>query len=498
MDLSEQLRILEAAKGDPARLALATVDLAHSDLAGPERARVRDALAAAALPHWFDVSIIGALLMADPNETQQLLARLRNLSVVEAFPARGEGAANVHEATRIALREMTRTEDAHRFRAISRRIREYFLSEGTFHLRIEALYHLFAYDQTKAAVECAVLDNEATAVGGMQAWVALGRMLAELLAEGWLEDHALLEATLSVNECKRHRGEMAGIEEAAVRVLKLAQDLDDMRGMARAQALWSDAKASQGRLEESLKGFEKAIAFLEQVVARNPDNVDSQRELNTGHSRTGDILFDARRLDEAFASYQKALVGSQTIVSKHPTNVGLLRQLGILYSKLGLVFIERGNVDDAFAAFHEHLAIVNQLLVTDPLNSDSQYHLAIIRSQLGGLFLYKQDPKSALEEFNQQLTIHKDLVQRDSTHLEWRHGLSVAFYNIGETLMWLGRREEAVEHLHEAKMILQQLVTLQPSTVVWTQDLKSIEHSLEESHRGDSSTSDGTSESKIF
>ena len=37
MDFAEQLRVLQAAQGDPAKLALATVDLAYPALADTER-----------------------------------------------------------------------------------------------------------------------------------------------------------------------------------------------------------------------------------------------------------------------------------------------------------------------------------------------------------------------------------------------------------------------------------------------------------------------------
>ena len=58
MEFAEQLRILEAAKGKSALLALATVDLAHHRLPAGERLRIKDALLAAAVPHWCDVAAV--------------------------------------------------------------------------------------------------------------------------------------------------------------------------------------------------------------------------------------------------------------------------------------------------------------------------------------------------------------------------------------------------------------------------------------------------------
>ena len=62
MDFAEQLRVLQAAQGDPAKLALATVDLAYPALSDAERAALKESLEGAAIPHWCDEAILAALL----------------------------------------------------------------------------------------------------------------------------------------------------------------------------------------------------------------------------------------------------------------------------------------------------------------------------------------------------------------------------------------------------------------------------------------------------
>jgi tetratricopeptide (TPR) repeat protein len=52
MDFDEQLRILRSAQGDPARLALASVDLLLAARPETERENVREALQAAAVVHF--------------------------------------------------------------------------------------------------------------------------------------------------------------------------------------------------------------------------------------------------------------------------------------------------------------------------------------------------------------------------------------------------------------------------------------------------------------
>src|SRR5436189_173040 len=105
MDFADQLRVLQAAQGDSSKLALATVDLAFPLLSEAERAALRTLLEASAIPHWCNDSILSALLGIPLEESAAHLARLRLLSIVEPFPARGTGTVNVHEAARLAIRK---------------------------------------------------------------------------------------------------------------------------------------------------------------------------------------------------------------------------------------------------------------------------------------------------------------------------------------------------------------------------------------------------------
>lgn len=69
MEFLEQLSALQAAEGEPAKLALAAVDLAYPALPDGERSALREALAAAAIPHWCDAAILAALLGITAEES---------------------------------------------------------------------------------------------------------------------------------------------------------------------------------------------------------------------------------------------------------------------------------------------------------------------------------------------------------------------------------------------------------------------------------------------
>ena len=154
------LDILRAAQGDPAALALVPLDLTFAHAPEAERVQLRTALIAASVPHWFDAPFLAALLATSRDEACELMDKLQRLTNVESFPARGDGAWNVHEASRLALRKYLRLKHPTLWQTYAQRAYSHLESRQETHERIEALYHLFAADTVAAIPACQILDRD--------------------------------------------------------------------------------------------------------------------------------------------------------------------------------------------------------------------------------------------------------------------------------------------------------------------------------------------------
>ena len=190
MNLAEQLRTLLAQPASPALLSLATVDFAYPEETAEFRDLVKRALLAASIPHWCDPDFLAALLETNRAQIERVFSGLRGLAIVEAFPARGADAIDVHEASRLALREQLRTADPARWQHLSALARAHVQTNTEAHARIEALYHLYAVDQDAAVHECDAL-SKSFASERQEYRYALGIALAELRTAGWLKSAAL-------------------------------------------------------------------------------------------------------------------------------------------------------------------------------------------------------------------------------------------------------------------------------------------------------------------
>jgi DNA-binding CsgD family transcriptional regulator/Flp pilus assembly protein TadD len=385
VDLAEQLRILQAAGENQALLVLSMVDLAHHALPAAKRSRVKDALLAAAVPHWCDGPFLAALLKTTAEDGDYLLGQLRALTVVEAFPARGEHAVNVHEAARLVLRDHVRTTDAQYWKILSNRALSHVSRSIDAHSRIEALYHLFATDQHAAATVCGALEKEFADSGHAEVRRALALTLTELVAAGWLTGAAQVEALLVSLELRKWRGEVAQLEDEVRNVAALARSASHPYGTCRAQVLLGDVFRTKGRLDDALTAFHEALAIVKLLTATDPSNADWQRDLAVAHSKIGDIAQAQGRLDDALTAFHEALAIVKLLTATDPSNADWQRDLAVAHSKIGDIAQAQGRLEDALNAFYEVLAISQRLAATDPSNADWQRDLAVAHSKIGDI-----------------------------------------------------------------------------------------------------------------
>ena len=435
MDFAAQLRVLQAAHGDPAKLALAAVDLAYPSLPDTERALLKETLAAAAIPHWCDEALLAALLGISVEASTARLVRLRGLNVVEPFPARGLNAVNVHEAARLALRKAMAEEAGERFRALSGRAAATFADDFSPTGRIEWLYHLLCADPERGAAECEALDRKWSSAARPEDRYALALVLAELEASGLVAGRARVEVLLCVAESRSSRGETAQLQSNASVALALAKQCGHASGEARANSLVGDVFQAQGKLAEAHAAFEARMQISRRLAQLDPSNAEWQRGLAVAHSKVGDVLQAQGKLAEAQAAFGENLRISRGLAELDPGNAGWQRELAVAHSTVGDVLQAQGKLAEAQAAFAEGLKIFRALTELDPGNAG------------------------------------------------WQRDLAVACVKVARAEQELGRMTSAVAHFAEAQRVYAALVKAAPGFVEWVKEQGWVEEELAEARR---------------
>ncbi|MFN6355716.1 MAG: tetratricopeptide repeat protein [Cyanobacteriota bacterium] len=381
MNFAERMQLLQSAQADPALLALLTVDLAYPDESAIEREALKQALLAAATPHWCDPPFLASLLAVAPGEAERLHERLCALTVVEPFPARGKRAVNVHEATRLVLREHLRQTMPHHWRALSIRARSHLEPATSVHSRIECLHHLFAIDQEAAAAACEALEREL--LQNPEWHQALALSLTEVAAvKGWLQGSALVQASLIPLHVRLSRGESTTLEREARALVELAESSDQASGLAKAHCLFADVCVSQGRLEVALASYMETLAICGRLAEADPANAGWQRDLAVAHSRMGDVYVNQGRLEAALTSFQRTLTISEQLAEADPANAGWQRDYAVSLFKIGTICERQKRFEAARQAYKSSLLVLERLIQIDPSNSGIRRELKLVKTKL--------------------------------------------------------------------------------------------------------------------
>ena len=273
----EQLQIIRDAHGDPALLALATVDLTFPDIPDTERIALRSALEAAAVPHWCDAAILAKLIDDSGSLNPSQWARLKALPVVESFPARGADAGNVHEASRLAIRKRLAETQQTRFIELSARLVRVFEADTRPIGRIEWIYHLLVADPERGAAELEDLDRTWSGTARHEDLAALSAVLTELHTSQMLRGKPSVRARLVMAQRRADLTGAASLGDLANQLLQAAEATDDARLIGDAYSLVGDVAQARGDLTAAEQAYTQYLAISEQLAALDPANTGWQQ-----------------------------------------------------------------------------------------------------------------------------------------------------------------------------------------------------------------------------
>jgi len=471
MSISERLGLLQAAQGQPAKLALATVDLAYSALSELERSAIREGLEAAAVPHWCDPPIVASLLAIHEAESVALVTRLQSLSIVEPFPARGEKVVNVHEASRLAIRKWLAAEQEERFRELSARAAALFVGDSTSSGRIEWIYHFLSADPERAATALEKLDREWSNQVQPEDRYALAAALKELEDTEMVSGRARVWVQLAIAWTRASRGEHAFLADKAAEIIKLAHISKDKRAEGDAHWLAGDAYMAQGRVEDARKAYHRNLEISRKLAKQEPSNGGWQRELAVAHALVAGVLRERGKASEAERACQEAITILRQLLQESPGHPVWVQDLGGILLQMSDMVQTRGLLTDAETLIKESLGLQESLAEKDPTNAVWQLNLALGHSRMGDVLQAQQKMAQAETAFVKARALSEHLASLDPTHAGWQLRLSVAFNRVGNLFLLQHRLSQAQEQFEKSLAITRSLTLNNPMSAVWQREL---------------------------
>ncbi len=449
MDINQALQLLQDAQGDPARLALATVEIALASQPAAEQDALRAALEAAAIPHWFDAELLDGILDESLKpRAVELAERLCDMPFVESFATRGECAANVHEATRLALRARLAKENPERLRELSRRVLTALPAPddetAAPHLRIEALYHgLIGYEEKVAARASRDLFFLFWERGDTEAFQALAIMLIEIAEHspvaGLVRAEVLLRLAISRESHQSTEDTVTQLHEA----LQLSEEAGDEYRISASLDSLARFHRAHGHHVEALELQQQSLAIDEARLAQDPDNLDLRGNVLIGHNEIGIVYLERRELDEALIRFRQAEALARQGIAKTQGEPQWRRYLCAALDRLGDVFIRQDELAPSMAAYREAEGVLENLAKEFPGNDQFQRDLAVCYNKIGEVLARQGDPAAGLIHCRRGEAIRDRFVKKDPDNAAWQDELSTSYQCRGKIQRELGDWEGA-------------------------------------------------------
>jgi tetratricopeptide (TPR) repeat protein len=471
MSIDQFMAQIEAAKDDPTRLALITLDAV---LASREQTTLRPVVEAAAIPHWFDAKLLACCMEADgelSDNVEGVIEKLCALPMVEPFAARGGW--NVHARTRLALRDYlqsTQSTDPDRFRRLSSRAVHCFDGDAP-HLRIEALYHLLVAEPQQGADSLRQLWLQWDAAGRHEALQSLAIVLEELIKNQALASAARAQCVLRF--CMI-RGESLPAQQTGAlcrEVQILMTDGNNAADQCDYVNLVGQALERQGQLGRALDQYRRQMDICDAEVRRDPDSAHWRRELSVAHNFVGRVLQAQGKLPEALAEYQAYQGIMQDLTARDPDNPGWGSDLSVSYNNVGAVLQAQGRLAEALAEYQADMRIMQKLTARDPDNADWRHGLSVSHYCIGRVLETQNKWPEALAEYEAYKRIMQDLTARDPDNAGWQRDLSISHNCVGTVLQTQGKWPEALAEYQADKRIMQELAARDPDNADWLRGL---------------------------
>ena len=229
-----------------------------------------------------------------------------------------------------------------------------------------------------------------------------------------------------------------------------------------------------GKTSEAALSQQKALALRQEINAERP-SAKNALDVAVSHQSVGNVLMTSGKIGEAREHYRQSVDVMKQLVAGDPQNVDTRRQLARSYAMLGQSIVRSGALGDALADYESSLAIYRELSAEDPENNRARRSVGIVLSYIAFVKKEMGRTQEAFEDYKQWLDIEKELAIRDPNNIDFRHDLSGAHIWYGVILSEMGNIPEAQGNFREA-------IDIQTAILAADKESVGVAYSLADAH----------------
>jgi len=304
----------------------------------------------------------------------------------------------------------------------------------------------------------AYVRSEKEAMGSYDAALSRAKKLHASYPEDNLVRTRLADVHMSICRTQRSAGDrqsaLVHILDAMMlyeEVLKENRDDEKLRAsIASGESVLGTILANLNHLEAACKHFRRAVSAYDELLARDPSNIHSQRQQMLAYSHLGEVLGypsypNLGDREGARAAFQSMLTIAKRLRQSDPADQAGIIDVGM--SLMRVAAIAEKNAEK-LSLYREAEALLDQVARLQPTNSANMVNVAAIREEIGNTLLAMGDREAAVHSFKHALA-----TAESGRSLESLSGQRIAITSarsIAEQLAMRGNREGALVYAQKA------------------------------------------------
>lgn len=218
--------------------------------------------------------------------------------------------------------------------------------------------------------------------------------------------------------------------------------------------------ANLGDPKAAMENYLKSIAISEDLVKRDPDNIDAKRYLAIRYERAGNLHLFEQDYDAALKCYEKSHALKMAIADADPAGQ---KNLSFSYNKLGDVYIKIDREDEALEMYNRSLDIRRRLAESSPEDEPSQRDYSVGLNRVGDVLMELDRKEEALSRYEDSLARRMERAERQPDNMQARMDAAVGHFKHGAGLAAVGRVDESLAAYRTSRSMLQAMAADDPS-----------------------------------
>jgi tetratricopeptide (TPR) repeat protein len=266
------------------------------------------------------------------------------------------------------------------------------------------------------------------------------------------------------------------LESVADKVVKYfaalpAGDLtaDALAQRTRAQLKLGAVRRDQGRVDEALETFKGALATSEDLLRRDPKNIEYETIEAESLSWIGFVDWSQGRLDQALARFTTASSALLAMSQRRPDDADLTDRIGSVRTNIGRIYEARGQIEQARGEYAKVLEAYTYLSRREPDALAWRTELGYAHNNLAQIASKDGRLEDAVREYIADRDIKVHLFELDPTNNNRREDLVASDAFLGRVLYLCGSTEPAAVHLRAAVDGIEALLEIDPNSTDWVE-----------------------------